>query len=108
MYIEFTIRHDLDVDVHFFSIEGKEFQIDDSDLEVLIEDLKKIDGFYISDHRTEVFIRWKENGTMDIEYRYYTEPETGKFEENQIMNVPSIPFNPDIDMDTDPGFVKIL
>jgi hypothetical protein len=53
-----------------------------------------VDGFFLSEDRTEGTINWFDNGTMSITNRMYNSPDWSDFDEVEIENVPSIDFSP--------------
>ena len=92
-YIDFSIDYNGECEcVDDFVIENEKVSIDDDVLNPLIHQLSRMEGFFISDHRTQVRIWWNENGTMDIRYRYYTEPDWGEFEDYELLGIPRIEF----------------
>lgn len=96
-YIEFQIDYDGMVEcVDDFVINDVECQIDDEDVTPLIKGLQKLEGFYLSEHRTQVRVWWNEDGTMDVHYRNYTEPDWGVFDEHELLGVPPIEFEPEV------------
>jgi hypothetical protein len=52
--------------------------------------VNEVEGFNLSEHRTQVQVWWKVNGNMDIRYRYYNEPDQGEFDDFEILDVPRI------------------
>jgi hypothetical protein len=53
-----------------------------------------VDGFFLSEDRTEGTINWFDNGTMSITNRMYNSPDWSDFDEVDIENIPSIDFSP--------------
>jgi hypothetical protein len=53
-----------------------------------------VNGFFLSEDRTEGTITWFDNGTMSITNRMYNSPDWSDFDEVEIENVPSIDFSP--------------
>jgi hypothetical protein len=51
-----------------------------------------IDKFFLSEHRTEGNIYFNDNGTMDIFFCYFTEPDDDKFKNYKIKKIPTIEF----------------
>ena len=96
-YIEFQIDYNGMVEcVDDFVINDVECQIDDEDVTPLIKELQKLEGFYLSEHRTEVRVWWNEHGTMDVRYRNYTEPDWGVFDDYELLGIPPIEFEPEV------------
>jgi hypothetical protein len=96
-YIDFSIDYDGNCEcVDDFLINDEEVSInDDSDVQPLIEELQKVEGFYLSEHRTQVRIWWNEDGTMDVRYRYFNEPDWGEFDDFELLGLPPIEFEPE-------------
>ena len=96
-YIDFSIDYDGNCEcVDGFLINDEEVSIDDSNVQPLINELNKVEGFFISEHRTQVRIWWNENGTMDVRFRYFNEPEDGEFEDYELLGIPPIEFEPEV------------
>lgn len=96
-YIDFSIDYDGNCEcVDDFLINNEEVSIDDSDVQPLIEELQKVEGFYLSEHRTQVRVWWNEDGTMDVRYRDYTEPDWGVFDDYELLGIPPIVFEPEV------------
>jgi hypothetical protein len=94
-YIDFSIDHNGNCEwIDDFLVNNEEVMIDETDVQPLIEELKKIEGFNISEHRTEVRIWWNENGTMDILYRYFNDSDSGDFDEHRLYPPTPINFEP--------------
>ncbi len=92
-YIDFSIDYDGNCEcVDDFLVNNEEVTIDDSDVQPLIEKLEQLEGFFISDHRTQVRIWWNQDGTMDVRYRSYTEPDWDEFEDHELLGIPRIEF----------------
>jgi hypothetical protein len=97
-YIDFSIDYDGNCEcVDDFLINDEEVSInDDSDVQPLIEVLQKVEGFYLSEHRTQVRVWWNEDGTMDVRYRFYNEPDWGEFDDYELLGLPPIEFEPEV------------
>jgi len=97
-YIDFSIDYDGNCEcVDEFLINDEEVSInDDSDVQPLIDELEKVEGFFISEHRTQVRVWWKEDGTMDVRFRYFNEPDWGEFDEYELLGIPPIEFEPEV------------
>jgi hypothetical protein len=97
-YIDFSIDYDGNCEcVDDFLINDEEVSInDDSDVQPLIEGLQKVEGFYLSEHRTQVRVWWNEDGTMDVRYRFYNEPDWGEFDDYELLGLPPIEFEPEV------------
>ena len=92
-YIDFSIDYNGDCEcVDEFVVDNEVIQIDDEDVESLIEKLQKVEGFFQSEHRTQVRIWWNQNGTMDVRYRSYNEPDWGEFDDHELLGIPRIEF----------------
>jgi hypothetical protein len=97
-YIDFSIDYDGNCEcVDDFLINDEEVSInDDSDVQPLIEELQKVEGFYLSEHRTQVRVWWNEDGTMDVRYRFYNEPDWGEFDDYELLGLPPVEFEPEV------------
>ena len=97
-YIDFSIDYDGNCEcVDDFLINDEEVSInDDSDVQPLIEELQKVEGFHLSEHRTQVRIWWNEDGTMDVRFRYFNEPDWGEFDDYELLGIPPIEFEPEV------------
>ena len=96
-YIDFSIDYDGNCEsVDEFLINDEEVSIDDSDVQPLIDELEKVEGFFISEHRTQVRVWWNEDGTMDIRFRYFNEPDWGEFDDHELLGIPPIEFEPEV------------
>lgn len=95
-YLEFTIDYDGEVeDVFVCDIDGEDVteEIDWRVLDNFVQKLLELDGFFLSDNRTEVRVWWYDDSTMEIHFRDYTEPDWGKFNDHRLKNVPSFNFD---------------
>lgn len=94
MYLDFSIDFDGQIEyIDDFTI-GDEDHTDDineDDVFGLVEVLQEVEGFMVSDHRTEVRMWWTKDGKTRILFNYYNEPEDGEFD-NYELNVPYIDF----------------
>jgi hypothetical protein len=96
-YIDFSIDYDGNCEcVDELLINDEEVSIDDSDVQPLIDELEKVEGFFISEHRTQVRVWWNEDGTMDIRFRYFNEPDWGEFDDHELLGIPPIEFEPEM------------
>lgn len=96
-FIEFQIDYDGMVEcVDDYVVNDVECGIDDEEVTPLVDELKKLDWFYLSEHRTEVRVWWNEDDTMDIYYRSYNEPDWGNFEEHHRKGLTPIEFEPEV------------
>jgi hypothetical protein len=97
-YIDFSIDYDGNCEcVDDFLINDEEVSInDDSDVQPLIDELQKVEGFYLSEHRTQVRVWWNEDGTMDVRYRFYNEPDWGEFDDYELLGLPPVEFEPEV------------
>ena len=92
-FIDFSIDYNGECEcIDDFVIDNQDVEIDDVDVNPFISRLSRVEGFFVSDHRTQVRVWWNENGTMDIRYRYYTEPDWGEFEDFELLGIPRIEF----------------
>lgn len=96
-YIDFSIDYDGNCEsVDEFLINDEEVSIDESDVQPLIDELEKVEGFFISEHRTQVRVWWKEDGTMDVSFRYFNEPDWGEFDDHELLGIPPIEFESEV------------
>lgn len=94
MYIDFSIDFNGNCEwIDDFLVNNEEVYIDEEDVQLLIDELEKVEGFFISEHRTQVRIWWNEDGTMDIRFRYFNEPDDGEFDDYELLGIPPIEFN---------------
>ena len=92
-YIDFSIDYDGNCEcVDEFLINDEEVSIDESEVQPLIDELEKVEGFLISEHRTQVRVWWNENGTMDVRFRYFNEPDWDEFDDYELLGIPPIEF----------------
>ena len=92
-FIDFSIDYNGECEcIDDFVIDNQDVEIDDVDVNPFISRLSRVEGFFVSDHRTQVRVWWNENGTMDIRYRYYTEPDWDEFEDYELLGIPRIEF----------------
>jgi hypothetical protein len=95
MYIDFSIDYDGDCEsIDDFIVNNEEMldNVTEDDVNKLIGELRKIEGFMVSEHRTQVRIWWYEDGTMSVHFQYFNEPEDGEFDDIELENIPSVRF----------------
>lgn len=97
-YIDFSVDYDGNCEsVDEFIVNGGIVNIgDESNVQPLIEKLQGVDGFYLSEHRTEVRVWWNKDGTMDVRYRDYTEPDCGIFDDHELFGLSPIEFESEL------------
>ncbi len=96
-YIDFFIGHNGNCEwIDDFLVNDEEVFIDDSGVQPLIKKLEQLEGFFISKHRTQVRIWWNEDGTMDVRFRYFNEPDWGEFDDYELLGIPQIEFEPEV------------
>jgi hypothetical protein len=39
---------------------------------------------------------WNEDGTMDVRYRFYNEPDWGEFDDYELLGLPPVEFEPEV------------
>ena len=96
IFLEFSLDPMGDVDeITNLVINNDSMDVDDDSTQKSVSDfverLKKVDGFLVSEHRTEVRCDLKEDGTMDIDIEYFnflTSPH-----EYKLVGIPRIPFD---------------
>ena len=95
-YLEFSIDYSGNIEsIDEFSINNEIVEINDEmEVQTLIDKLTRVEGFHLSENRTEVRIWWNQNKTMDVRYRDYTEPDWNVFDDYQLLNLPTIDFEP--------------
>ncbi len=81
-------------DIEDFSYSGQDFTDDISfgDVNKFVKVLKGIEGFNVSPHRTIVTVIWYDNGTMKVQYDYFTEPDWDSFKIVNLDGLPSVNF----------------
>lgn len=95
MYIDFSIDYDGDCEfIDDFIVNNEEMldNVTEDDVNKLIGELRKIEGFMVSEHRTQVRIWWFENGTMNVHFRYFNEPDNCEFDDYELNDIPSVMF----------------
>jgi hypothetical protein len=81
-------------DVETYEVDGQDLTDDVyiEDVDVFVTKLSELDEFSVSEHRTEVQVWWLEDGTMDIHYRYFNEPDDDKFDDHKLTKLTPIEF----------------
>ena len=96
-YIDFSIDYNGECEsVDTFLIDDTVQTIDEKDVQPLIDELEKVEGFNISEHRTQVQIWWNDDDTMDIKYRYFNEPDWGEFDDFELFGLRPITFESEL------------
>ena len=89
-YLEFSVDYEGQCE-DFQYMEGdidKSDEIDDDQVTKFVEELsEKVDGFMLSEHRTQGWVNWYDDGTMDLSFRYFNEPEDGEFDDYELFDV---------------------
>ena len=92
--LEFSVDYNGDCEDFTYTIDGVE--IDYINFDEVSEFIKKVEEsvekFFLSEHRTEGVITWNEDGTMDISFRTYNEPDWGNFDNHEINGITPIVF----------------
>lgn len=92
--LEFSVDFDGECEDYTYTIDGE--TLDFIEFEEVTEFIKKVTeqvkDFWLSDHRTEGTITWNEDGTMDIFFRTYNEPDWGNFDDHDIEGITPIEF----------------
>jgi hypothetical protein len=92
--LEFSVDYDGECEDFTFTIDGVE--VDTIEYDEVTNFIKKleevVEDFWLSEHRTEGVVTWNENGTMDISFRTYNEPDWGNFDEHEINGITPIVF----------------
>ena len=94
MYLEFSLDYNGQCeDVSTFEVEGQDFTDDVyfDDVDKFVKELEKLENFYVSEHRTEVRVFWKD-GTMNVHFRFFNEPEDGEFDDHELKDLKPINF----------------
>lgn len=95
MFIDFSLDYDGQCeDISTFEVDGQDFSEDVyfSDVDKFVKELEKLEHFYVSEHRTEVRVFWNEEGTMNVHFRFFNEPEDGEFTDHEINGLEPIKF----------------
>ena len=91
----FSVDYNGDCEDFTYSIDGVELE-DTINFDEVSDFIKKlvevVDDFWLSEHRTEGTINWYEDGTMDISFRTYNEPDWGNFDNHEIKGITPIVF----------------
>lgn len=92
IYMDFSLDYDGQLE-NIDRVEKNGVDVTDKvsypDLTPFVEKMKELDGFIVSEHRTQVQVFVFEDD-MDIEFRCYNEPEDGEFDEYSLTNVPLV------------------
>jgi hypothetical protein len=90
----FSVDFSGECEEYTYTIDGVE--IDYIDFDEVTNFIRKVEevvkDFWLSEHRTEGTINWNENGTMDISFRTYNEPDWGNFDDHEILGITPIEF----------------
>lgn len=89
-YLEFSVDSD-GVCEDFQYMVGdvdKSNEIDYDQVTAFVNELsEKVDGFMLSEFRTQGWVNWYDDGTMDITFRYFNEPDWAEFDDYELSNV---------------------
>lgn len=89
-YLEFSVDSD-GVCEDFQYMEGDvdmSNEIDYDQVTNFVKELsEKVDGFMLSEFRTQGWVNWYDDGTMDINFRYFNEPDWAEFDDYELSNV---------------------
>ena len=94
MYIDFTLDYDYKCeDISTFEVDGQDLtdEVSYESVMNLVTKLKDVDGFILSDDRTNVQVYWKD-GEMDILFRVFNEPDDGEFDDHELIGIEPIEF----------------
>lgn len=94
MYLDFSLDYDGQCEnVDTLEIDGQDFseEVDYKKVDDLVKKLTELEHFYVSEHRTEVQVYWK-NDTMNVSFRFFNEPEDGEFDDYEINGLEPIKF----------------
>ncbi len=94
-YLTFSLDYNGECeDVETYMVDGQDLTDDVStdDVDVFVTKLEELDKFFVSEHRTEVQVWWLEDGTMDVHYRYFNEPDDGEFDDYELTKLKPIEF----------------
>jgi len=94
MFLDFSLDYDGQCEnVDMFEIDGQDFSedLDENKVDEFVEKLMKLDEFYVSDHRTEVQVYWKDD-KMNVSFRFFNEPEDGEFDDYELKDLEPIKF----------------
>jgi|Laugresu1bdmlbdd_1035124.scaffolds.fasta_scaffold00241_8 hypothetical protein len=91
----FSVDYNGDCEDFTYYVDGVEIE-DTINFDEVTDFIKKledeVDKFWLSEHRTEGSVDWNEDGTMDISFRTYNEPDWGNFDEYEIRGIKPIVF----------------
>ena len=90
----FSVDFSGECEEYTYTIDGVELDFIGYDevTEFINKVVDQVKDFWLSEHRTEGTINWNEDGTMDISFRTYNEPDWGNFDDHEIEGITSIEF----------------
>jgi hypothetical protein len=94
MYIDFSLDYDGKCeDISTFEVDGQDLTEDVyfDNVDDFVKKLMNIDEFKVSEHRTEVQVYWNDD-KMNVNFRYFNEPEDGEFDDYKLTNLTPIKF----------------
>ncbi len=89
--LEFTLDYNGDCeDVELFQVGDEDLtnEVEFNKIDDFVEKLIEVDGFFVSEHRTEVSIGWDGTGKMVVFFRYFNSPDDGDFDDTEIVIEP--------------------
>ena len=94
IYIDFSLDYNGDIECIDELIKDGDDDISgdvpESQLNDFVEKLKEVEGFNVSDHRTQIRLWIYDDNTMDVYYQFFNEPEDGEFADIELIGIPSI------------------
>lgn len=94
IYIDFSLDYNGDIECIDELIKDGDDDISgdvpESQLNDFVEKLKEVEGFNVSDHRTQIRLWIYDDNTMDVYYQFFNEPEDGEFDDIELIGIPSI------------------
>ncbi len=89
--LEFSLDYDgVCEDVELFQVGDNDLtdEVDYDKVDDFVKKLIEVDGFFVSEHRTEVSIGWDGEGKMIVFFRYFNSPDDGNFDDTEIVIEP--------------------
>jgi hypothetical protein len=89
--LEFSLDYNGDCeDVELFQVGDEDLtnEVEFNKIDDFVKKLIEVDGFFVSEHRTEVSIGWDGTGKMVVFFRYFNSPDDRDFDDTEIVIEP--------------------
>jgi hypothetical protein len=89
--LEFSLDYDgVCEDVELFQVGDEDLtnEVEYNKIDDFVEKLLEVDGFFVSEHRTEVSIGWNGTGKMVVFFRVFNSPDNFNFSDHEIVIEP--------------------